>query len=145
MLTFCVSISLGSVEVQGARFSERNARAAKRWVADRNGHLVRSGHYVVLTQMVDDRSSRGLRRWGGAREGLAGLRWKDTTPPTWLPRGTCPECRGVFALTARGTLRVHRRADGRTETTAAGVEIPAACCGVGQTPTDCQTGEPARV
>jgi hypothetical protein len=45
--------------------------------------------------------------------GAGVVRWIDSTPPTWKPRGTCPECRGVFALTTRGTLTPHRRADGR--------------------------------
>lgn len=95
--------------------------------------------------LVRREGEKSIARWDcyPGREGA--VSWAHTTPTAWKPRGTCPECRGVFALTTRGTLTPHRRADGRTVRTLQGARVPASCDGAAQKPTDCQTGEPARV
>lgn len=148
MLTFCVGVYLGSTEVVGARFSERTVLAARRWCAEHHRDRLARGHHAVLTQMVDDRSSRGARRWTGTmvvESGGVVVQWIDTTPTAWKPRGICPECGGTFALTTRGTLAPHGRADGRTVRTLQGARVPASCDGAAQKPSVCQTGEPARI
>lgn len=87
---------------------------------------------LVLVQREGERS---IARWEchPGREGT--VSWTQTTPTAWKPRGVCPECRGVFALTTRGTLTPHRRADGRTVRTLQGARVPAPCDGAAHTPT----------
>lgn len=151
MLTFCVEIGRHPLfcNAKSARFSAHSVTAAKRWVREQYRKQLGNGMSARLTQMRNERAHLGTREWTGIlaidRAALVTMRWADTTPAERKPRGICPACGGTFALTARGTLKAHRCADGQTETTAAGVEIPASCDGAAQTTTDCQTGEPARV
>ena len=97
---------------------------------------------IMLVQREGERS---IARWDchPGREGA--VSWGQTTPTAWKPRGTCPECGGTFALTTRGTLAPHSRADGRTVHTLQGARVPAPCDGAAQKPTACQTGEPEHV
>jgi hypothetical protein len=55
-------------------------------------------------------------------------------PAPELPRGMCPTCRDLYALTKAGRLRKHRRFDGAVGTYTSGHDFWPTCEGTGQEP-----------
>jgi hypothetical protein len=130
-LNFRVSIIVGAdCEIAAWRFVTKSVPAAKDIAEGVFDQTARADVFARLVQMTP--AGKPVARWEGCESTHAGeavFVWNQSTPAAWKAQGVCPVCRGTFALTSRGTLAPHRRADGKTVRTLQGARVPAPCDG----------------